>query len=121
MSETTTEEKPTETRTTGVVAASARLKHQYNFTRVPNEIIDHPMISSTAKMIWIKLWSYCYKRNESSAFPGMETIADSLNCSVKTIYSHRRQLEEWGLLKVEHRGLAKTNLYKLYCPEPDFN
>jgi len=99
-----------------VVPASARLQAQFGFTRIPNEIIEHPRLSMQAKMIWIELWKFCFHA-EQGAFPGMARIAKDLGTSEDTILRHRRQLEEKGLLNVQRRGLTKTNLYILFVPE----
>ena len=108
-----------------VIPVSERLQQQFHFTRVPNEIIEHPKLSAMAKMIWIDLWKFCYKGDGIGAFPGMARIATNLGTSEETIRKHRRQLEAEGLLTVERRGLTKTNMYRLFVrgnphwyPEP---
>lgn len=101
-----------------IVPASNRLKAQKNFTRVPNEIIEHDKISPQAKMVWIELWKFCFHDGDG-AFPGMETIGEELNWSSEnTVRKYREELEDSGLLKVNQRGQGKTNIYYLYTPEP---
>jgi len=100
-----------------VIPASQRLQDQFSFTRVPNEIIEHPRLSMQAKMIWIELWKFCY-RDGDSAFPGMDKVASDLGVSQETIRKYRKELEKEGLIRVVRRGLTKTNLYYIYTPEP---
>jgi len=102
---------------TTVIPASQRLQAQFSFTRVPNEIIEHPRLSMQAKMIWIELWKFCYHANGRGIFPGMAKLAQDLNTSEDTIRRHRQQLEDEHLLVVKRRGLTKTNLYMLYTPD----
>ncbi len=103
---------------TNIIPADERLRQQRNYTRVPNELIEHNELSMQAKMVWIELWKYCYHDGDS-AFPGMGTLAQNLNTSEKTARKYRKELEDNNLLKTERRGLQKTNLYYLYAPEPN--
>ena len=99
-----------------IVPASDRLRQQGNFTRVPNEIIEHNELSPQAKMVWIELWKFCYHEDDG-AFPGMKRIGEELNYHQNTVRKYRQELEDFDLLDVEHRGQGQTNLYYLYTPD----
>lgn len=99
-----------------LVAAADRLKSQRDFTRIPNEIIQNPALSAGAKEIWSILWSHCYQGDAS--FPGMERVSEMMGVTERTAYKYRREIEKAGLLETERRGEGKTNVYKLYCPDP---
>lgn len=98
-----------------VVPASDRLKQQRNFTRVPNEIIEHDELSPQAKMVWIELWKFCFHDGDG-VFPGMEKIGEDLNYHKNTVRKYRHELEDANLLRVKRRGQGKTNIYYLYTP-----
>ena len=47
----------------------------------------------------------------------MDTVADDMGCSKKSLLKYRKELEEVGLLKVHRRGLNKPNKYTLGLPK----
>ena len=52
------------------------------------------------------------------AWPGQETLAERLGCSVDTIQRHGKLLVETGWLLRTRRGRGRTNLYHLRMPNP---
>ena len=102
--------------TPNLIPASQRLKEQFNFTRIPNEIITHPTLPMQSKMIWIALWKYCFKADGRAVYPGMTRLAKDLGVSEDTIRKYRKPLEEGNLLEIKRRGQGKTNMYFLFVP-----
>jgi len=103
-----------EDKTGKLIVASERLKHQRNFTRIPNEIILHPDLSMGAKLTWEVIFSFCYDKNV--AWPGVKKLSDKLKVSKRTAQRYLRELENEGLLETVVGGGEHTNVYKLFTP-----
>jgi DNA-binding transcriptional MocR family regulator len=65
--------------------------------------------------------TYCcladYANKKGYCYPSMETLASTLNCSVRTIQRHIKELVEKGLIEIVQRrrikGKLSTYLYKI--------
>jgi len=90
------------------------LRDQGNFVRLPHNLLRLNKISMQARLVWAALYSYGWKNNP--IFPGMDTVADDMGCSKKTLLKYRKELEEVGLLRVKRQGLNKPNKYTLGLP-----
>jgi hypothetical protein len=87
---------------------------QSGWTKVPNDLIEHPSISPGAKLTWIGLALYAHQRDE--AWPGQERLADVIGFSERSVRTYIGELQSVGLLDVLRRGLGMTNLYRLHVP-----
>jgi len=91
------------------------LREQGNFVRLPHNLLRLNKISMQARLVWAAFYSYGW--NNGPIFPGMDTVADDMGCSKKSLLKYRKELEEVGLLKVHRRGLNKPNKYTLGLPK----
>ena len=90
------------------------------FTSVPNLLLYHSDLSAGAKLVYIGLLSYAWReagygprRRKEAVFPGQETLATDLGLGRRSVIRHLGELEEKGFVRVERRGLGKTNIYRL--------
>lgn len=91
------------------------LREQGNFVRLPHNLLRLNKISMQARLVWAAFYSYGW--NNGPIFPGMDTVADDMGCSKKSLLKYRKELEGVGLLKVQRRGLNKPNKYTLCLPQ----
>jgi len=101
-----------------LIPASDRLKNQGNFTRIPNEILDHVELSNDAKILWQHLYKRCFNGGNAS-YPGMETLSEEMGKSERTVRKYMNELKDMNMIEVEQRGVGQTNLYYIYCPRLD--
>lgn len=73
-----------------------------NYIMVPYEILDHPNLSSTDKLLYGLLTSL--SRKAGYAFPTNGKLAEILNCSISTI---SRSLEKLVKLRYIKRDFDK--------------
>lgn len=73
-----------------------------NYIMVPYEILDHPDLSSTDKLLYGVLTSF--SRKTGYAFPTNGKLAEILNCSISTI---SRSLEKLVKLRYIKRDFDK--------------
>src|SRR5207237_734274 len=79
------------------------------FTQVPNAILRDPDLSDGAKLTYAMLLSYAWTDNRS--FPGQERLAKDLGKERKAVIRYINELKEKALVRVERRGMGKTNIY----------
>lgn len=82
------------------------------FTQVPNFLLTNQALSVGAKLTYAMLLKYAW--HESACYPGQEKLADDMGTGERSVRRYLAELEEFGLLEVQQRGLGKTNLYKLH-------
>jgi hypothetical protein len=81
------------------------------FTQVPNVVLRDPRISFGAKLAYSVLLSYAWQ--EKSCFPGQIRMGRDLGCSVRSVQTYLKELQDLGIVSVTRRGLTKTNVYTL--------
>ncbi len=81
------------------------------FTQVPNFILRDSSLTLGAKMTYAMFLSYAW--NDDYCFPGQERLAKDIGIAERSVRTYLNELKACGLLKVEQRGLGKTNLYTL--------
>ena len=79
------------------------------FTQVPNFILRDPNLSIGAKVAYAMFLSYAWNDNE--CFPGQDRLASDVGMSRSRVTEFIGELQGAGLIKVERRGMGKTNLY----------
>jgi DNA-binding MarR family transcriptional regulator len=90
----------------GADAATAQ-----GFTQVPNFLLKSKKLSAGDKMAFAMLLSYAWQNDY--CFPGQARLAEDMGLDERTVRRHLKSLEANELLKIERRGLGKTNIYKL--------
>ena len=78
---------------------------------MPNLVLFREDLTADAKLVYLGLRSYAWQKE--SCFPGQTALAKRLGLSRRTVQRGLAQLQEKGLLRVEHRGFAETNRYVL--------
>jgi DNA-binding transcriptional ArsR family regulator len=79
------------------------------FWAVPKSIVKRKDLSSNAKFVAGILWTR--KNADYEAFPSRKYMAEALGLSIPTIDRAIKELKEKASLKVERRGLRRTNRY----------
>lgn len=82
------------------------------FTAMPNVVQRSKKLSVEAKAIYAHLMMY--GGQEKVCYPSLEKMSDELGMTKKRIISHRKQLEEHGLLKVIKGGGGKGAVNNTY-------
>jgi len=82
------------------------------FTQIPNFIIRHSELSVGAKISYAALLSYAW--HNDCVFPGLETLAEDIGSSVRSVKNYVKELQSFGLVEITRRGLGKTNIYRLH-------
>lgn len=83
------------------------------YTLVPNAILKHKELSSTAKLIYSMMLYYAREKN--NCYPGQIKLGADIGASKPTIIKGIKELEKVGYLKTIRRGQGKTNIYHLYA------
>ena len=86
------------------------------FTQLPNYVFRIRGLSHGAKLAYALLLSYAWQKD--SCFPGQQTLADDLDVSVRSVGDYLRELQDRRLIRVQRRGLGKTNVYHILRFEP---
>ena len=84
---------------------------QHGFTQVPNVILNDKNISVGGKLTYAMLLKYAW--SEAGCFPGQQRLADDMGAGERSIRTYLKELEALGYLKIEQRGLGRTNYYRL--------
>jgi hypothetical protein len=101
----TTRKPPDHGRSSGPVAQNG------GWVRVSNAVLHNPMITAGALRCLLVLRSHCI--DKTVCWPGEETLAAELRCSLSTVGRRVAELERHELIRVKRRGLGKTNVYTL--------
>jgi hypothetical protein len=75
----------------------------------PYWILEHRGIGAGAKLCYIRLLGFAGK--DARCYPSVEKLGISLGVCERQAREYVKELERAGLIKVEQRGLRKTNLY----------
>jgi hypothetical protein len=90
------------------------------WSRVTNAVVHAAEISDGAFRCLLVLRSHCI--DKTVCWPGEDTLAAELGCSLSTVGRRVAELEWHELIEVKRRGLGKTNVYTLlekFSPSPD--
>ena len=101
------EDVPSERNT--IVVEDDLLKQ--GFTQVPNALLRWPGVTHGAKLTYALLLSYAWQ--VGSCFPGQEQLAHDLSVERKAVIRYLKELKDKQLIRVERRGMGKTNVYYL--------
>lgn len=96
-------------RSSQVVHEDRNLAH--GFAMVPYPVLKDWALSSNAKVLYGLLLSYSWQADR--CFPGQDTLAGLMGCDRKTISRVMKELVDAKLVKVERRGLGKSNIYHI--------
>ncbi|MDC0449056.1 helix-turn-helix domain-containing protein [bacterium] len=80
-----------------------------NFTKVPNEWVYDPNLTSGEFRTLVALLSFGFADNPS--FPSQQTVADKIGKTARTICAHVKTLRKKGYLMAKRRGFNKSNQY----------
>lgn len=81
------------------------------FTQVPNFLLKSTKLSAGDKITFAMLLSYAWQNDY--CFPGQDRLAQDLGLSDRSVRTHLKSLEQFGLLSIRRRGQGKTNIYEL--------
>ena len=89
------------------------------FTQLPNYLFQVRGLSHSAKLTYALILSYAWQKEY--CFPGQETLARDLEVSTRSVIEYLKELQNRGLIRIQRRGLGKTNVYHVlrYPPTPD--
>jgi len=82
------------------------------FTQVPNCILTRPELSVGAKLTYAMLLKYAWYND--ACFPGQLKLAEDMGSGERSVRRYLDELEAYGVLEIEQRGLGKTNYYRLH-------
>ncbi len=80
-------------------------------TQVPNALLRWPGVTHGAKLTYALLLSYAWQLG--SCFPGQEQLAQDLSVERKAVIRYLKELKDKQIIRVERRGMGKTNVYYL--------
>ncbi len=84
---------------------------QHGFTQVPNLILNDKNVSVGGKLTYAMLLKYAW--SDAGCFPGQQRLADDMGAGERSVRTYLKELEALGYLKIEQRGLGRTNYYRL--------
>jgi hypothetical protein len=89
------------------------------FTQLPNYLFQVRGLSHSAKLTYALILSYAWQKDY--CFPGQETLARDLEVSTRSVIEYLKELQARGLIRIQRRGLGKTNVYHVlrYPPAAD--
>ena len=90
----------------------ADIATQRGWTGVPNFILENKEISVGAKLTYAMLLKYT--RDLDECFPGQERLAKDMGCGSRSIVRYISELEQVGLISIQHRGQGRPNLYTIH-------
>jgi DNA-binding MarR family transcriptional regulator len=92
-----------------IIVQDAALKT--GFVQLPNFILTDKKLSAYAKLSYALLLSYAWQKD--SCFPGQERMSNDLGVSRQYLSKALKELQESNYIRVERRGLNKTNVYTI--------
>lgn len=91
---------------------------QEGYVQLPRVVLYNRDLSHGAKLLYAALRGFAWQ--DESCWPGQERLAESLGVTVKTVQRWIGELSDAGLVRIERRGLARTNRYVLpQLSDPD--
>ena len=104
---------PPEERITSEPTFEVRHEHpEGGFAQIPNGLICNGSISTTAKAVYMAIASFAYGMQDKS-YPGQATLQAYTGASESTVRRAISELQSSGWLRVQRRGLNRTNIYWL--------
>jgi len=83
----------------------------HGFTQTPNIVLRDSRLTDADKVLYGLLLSYAWHNGE--CFPGRDTLINDMGCDKKKFDRTMKHLKELNLIRVERRGLGKTNIYHI--------
>jgi hypothetical protein len=99
-----------------IVIEGADLATAQGFTQVPNFLLKSAKLSSGDKLAFAILLSYAW--HNDYCFPGQARLARDMGIDERSVRRHLKSLQVNNLLKIDRRGLGKTNIYRLILKPP---
>src|ERR1700733_3650539 len=99
-------------RERNIEIVGADLATRHGFTQVPNFILTNPAISVGAKLAYAMLLKYAWQ--DDACFPGQVKLAEDMGATDRSARTYLKEREAAERLKIKHRGLGKTNFYRLH-------
>jgi hypothetical protein len=75
----------------------------------PYWVLEHKGIAMGAKVCYIRMLGYAGQ--DARCYPGLGTLGTAIGVSERQARDYVKDLEKAGLIKIEQRGLRKTNMY----------
>jgi hypothetical protein len=92
-----------------VIVEEDGLRH--GFTMVPNVILRSPQLTHGAKVAYGILLSYAWQ--DDHTFPGQDRMATDMGVERKAVIRYLKELKDRGAIRVQRRGMGKTNVYTI--------
>lgn len=93
----------------------AELSDRELFIPVYLSFLHSKRLNGKEKLLYIVLKSFLnVGKREGEVFPTLETICDMVTMSRPTVINILKSLKKKGILKIEQRGLNRSNVYFLY-------
>jgi len=84
---------------------------RHGFTQVPNLVLKDPLLTCTARVLYILLLAYAWQDKE--CWPGHERLAKDLGCSEATIIRTLAELKTHKLVTWTRPGQGRVNIYHI--------
>ena len=84
---------------------------RHGFVQVPAPVLKDKRLSGADKLLYALLLMYA--RQERRCFPGQDTLAADMGCTVKTMRNSMANLKEHKLIRVQRLGQGKVSIYHL--------
>jgi hypothetical protein len=78
---------------------------------VPNIILRSPHLTHGAKVAYGILLSYAWQ--DDHTFPGQDRMATDMGVERKAVIRYLKELKTKGAIRVQRRGMGKTNVYTI--------
>ena len=91
--------------------ADFKVTQSDSYSRFPAEVRDDPSLSMGARLTYSMLVGFAIDSNR--VYPGQQLLADRLGVTTRSVRTYIDELRVANLLRVERRGLTKTNVYIL--------
>lgn len=88
---------------------------QAGFTAVPNVVLVDNTLSCQARLCYAMLRHYAWQ--DEDCWPGQVMLATLMGCSERSLRAYIAELVLTGWVRVERRGLGRTNRYILTSPD----
>lgn len=88
---------------------------QGGFTACPNVVLTNAELSIQARLTYCMLRFYAWQGED--CWPGQDLLCRLIGCSPRSLRYYIQELELARLVRVERRGMGRTNRYVLIVPD----
>lgn len=81
------------------------------FAAVPYAVLRDTRLTTGARLCYAVLLSYAWQ--EGATFAGQAKMASDIGVSERQVRTYLYELQEFGYVLIEHRGLNRPNVYRI--------